>query len=126
MEHALLIEKATEAMNLAYAPYSKFKVGAALQGKSGKIYTGCNVENSSFGATICAERVAFVKAVSEGETAFDAIGIVTSNKDFVYPCGVCRQFMSEFGLQTKIILGNGKETKTQTLNNLLPEAFVSF
>lgn len=122
----ILISKAKEAMKNAYTKYSGFNVGAALLTKSGKIFTGCNIENSSFGATICAERVAFAKAISEGERDFEAIAIVSSSGDFTYPCGICRQFMSEWGTQLKLIFENGKETKTYTLNQLLPEAFTEF
>lgn len=122
----ILITKAKEAMKNAYTKYSGFNVGAALLTKSGKIFTGCNIENSSYGATICAERVAFAKAISEGERDFEAIAIVSSSGDFTYPCGICRQFMSEWGTQLKLIFENGKETKTYTLNQLLPEAFTEF
>ena len=91
-----LINKAKEAKEFAYVPYSGFKVGAALQTKSGKVYTGCNIENSSYGASNCAERTAIFKAVSEGETEFESIAIVSSAKEVTYPCGICRQVMSEF------------------------------
>ena len=121
-----LIAKAKEAMNYAYTKYSNFNVGAALLTKSGKIYTGCNIENSSYGATICAERVAFVKAVSEGEMEFEAIAIVSSSGDYTYPCGICRQFMSEWGTDLKLIFENEKEIKVYTLKELLPEAFTKF
>lgn len=126
MNYDILIEKAKEAMKNAYTKYSGFNVGAALLTKSGKIYTGCNIENSSYGATICAERVAFTKAISEGEREFEAIAIVSSSGDFTYPCGICRQFMSEWGTKLKLILENGKETKIYTLDQLLPEAFTEF
>ena len=91
-----LIDKAHEAMKNAYSPYSGFKVGAAILTKDGKIFTGCNVENASYGATICAERCAATKAVSEGSNEFTAIAIVSSSDKFTYPCGICRQFLSEF------------------------------
>ena len=95
-----LIEKAKEAMKSAYAPYSKFKVGAALLCDDGSIYTGCNIENASFSPTVCAERVAIFKAVSEGETEFEAIAIAGGANDSPEgecpPCGVCRQVMAEF------------------------------
>ncbi|MFZ5352874.1 MAG: cytidine deaminase [Bacillota bacterium] len=126
MDESLLVNKAKEAMQNAYVKYSNFKVGAALLTKSGRIYTGCNIENSSYGATICAERVAFSKAISEGETEFEAIAIVGSSGDYTYPCGICRQFMSEFGLDIKLVFENGKDIKTYRLRELLPEAFVSF
>lgn len=126
MNYDVLIEKAKEAMKNAYTKYSGFNVGAALLTKSGKIYTGCNIENSSFGATICAERVAFTKAISEGEREFEAIAIVSSSGDFTYPCGICRQFMSEWGTKLKLIFENGKETRVYTLDQLLPQAFTEF
>jgi len=91
-----LINKAKEAKEFAYVPYSGFQVGAALKTKSGKVYTGCNIENSSFGATNCAERTAIYKAISEGETDFESIAVVSSAGDITYPCGICRQVMSEF------------------------------
>ena len=96
MNRQELIDKAHEAMKNAYSPYSGFKVGAAILTKDGKIFTGCNVENASYGATICAERCAATKAVSEGSNEFTAIAIVSSSDKFTYPCGICRQFLSEF------------------------------
>jgi len=126
VSYDILLEKAREAMKNAYVPYSRFKVGAALLTKSGKVYTGCNIENSSFGATICAERVAFVKAISEGEREFEAIAVASNLKDFTYPCGICRQFMSEWGLDLKLITKSGDEVTVHTLKELLPEAFVEF
>ncbi len=89
-----LVQQATEVRERAYAPYSHYPVGAALLGKSGRVYTGCNVENSSFGLTVCAERTAILKAVSEGEREFQAIAVVTSNGGS--PCGACRQVLFEF------------------------------
>lgn len=126
VNYKFLVDKAKESMQNAYVKYSNFKVGAALLTKSGEVYTGCNIENSSYGATICAERVAFSKAISEGFLEFDAIAIVSSSGDYTFPCGICRQFMAEFGLDLKIILDNGKEIKVFALKELLPEAFVSF
>lgn len=126
MTKDLLIEKAKEAMEFAYVEYSKFKVGAALLTSSGKVYKGCNIENASYSATICAERVAFTKAISEGEKNFEAIAIVGSSGDFTYPCGICRQFMSEFGLDLKLLFTNGKEIREHTLKELLPYAFTEF
>jgi cytidine deaminase len=90
-----LINKAKEAKEFAYVPYSGFQVGAALKAKSGKVYTGCNIENSSYGATNCAERTAIFKAISEGETEFESIAVVSSANDITYPCGICRQVMAE-------------------------------
>ncbi len=126
MDKRLLLEKAREAMDKAYVKYSDFKVGAALLTKSGKIFTGCNIENASYSATICAERVAFTKAISEGEKEFEAIAIVSSSGGYTYPCGVCRQFMSEFGLDLKLIFSDGKSIKEYHLKELLPYAFTEF
>lgn len=126
MNYDMLIEKAQEAMENAYVKYSGFKVGAALLTKSGKVYTGCNIENSSFGATICAERVAFAKAISEGEREFEAIAVASSLKGFTYPCGICRQFMSEWGLDIKLITKSGDKVRIHTIGELLPEAFTEF
>lgn len=96
MNNVELINYAKKAMNNAYAPYSNFCVGAALLTDDGTVYTGCNIENSSFGATICAERTAAVKAVSEGHRRFTKIAIVSKAGGYTYPCGICRQFLSEF------------------------------
>lgn len=120
-----LIQAAIEAREKAYAPYSKYKVGAALLTESGKIYTGCNVENASFGATICAERTAAVKAISDGEMKFRALAVVVEGEP-VAPCGICRQFLVEFGGDLQLFLGNpGGELVETTLNECLPGAFGS-
>lgn len=126
MEYTNLTEKARQAMAFAYAPYSKFRVGAALLTKSGKVYTGCNIENVSFGGSLCAERVALVKAVSEGEKEFEAIVVVNSSPDIVSPCGFCRQVLAEFGTDLLVILANEKEEKHYKLADLLPLAFDNF
>ena len=120
-----LAVKAKEAMMLAYSPYSGYKVGAALLCEDGSVYTGCNVENASYGATLCAERVALTKAISEGNRDFSAIAIVGSGDDYCYPCGMCRQVMAEHcTAEFKIILPlDGKETKITTLGKLLPYSF---
>ena len=128
MNSKILIEKAVEAMENAYAPYSSFRVGAALLSKSGRVFTGCNVENASYSPTCCAERTAFFKAVSEGEKEFTAIAVVGGKygeiSSFCSPCGVCRQVMAEFcNKDFMIILSNGKLTKAHTLEKLLPESF---
>lgn len=122
-----LIEKAFEAREKAYAPYSKFKVGAAVLTDSGKIYTGCNVENASYPVGICAERVAISKAVSDGETNFTAIAIVGSTDNFCMPCGMCRQFMSEFckGSLKIISVKDTDNNKVFSLSELLPYTFDS-
>ena len=104
-----LYEKAVEAMEYSYSPYSKFKVGAALLTKTGKVFTGCNVENASYGAAICAERTAFVKAISEGFKEFEAIAICCDHEDIpAYPCGICRQFIFEFGEDIRVIFKRKK------------------
>ena len=123
MSNDELISKAYEAMKNSYAPYSKFNVGAvALCGE--KIYIGCNIENASFGATICAERCAIFKAVSDGCTKIDKIVIVCSTHDFAYPCGICRQVMSEFmNSDGIIILENHGLIKKFKLDELLPHSF---
>ena len=119
-----LYSMAEEARNNAYAPFSGFRVGAALMTCEGKVFTGVNVENSSYGATICAERTAFVKAISEGERSFEAIAI-SAGAEPALPCGICRQFMAEFAPNIRIITGSSVgELKVSTLKELLPEAFV--
>ena len=132
MEKEELVKRAYEAQQFSYSPYSGFQVGAALLAKSGKVYTGCNIENAAFSPTNCAERTAFFKAVSEGEKEFEAIAIVGNKKNapveewsFCAPCGVCRQVMLEFVNPEEfvIVLGKGKETKEFTLKELLPESF---
>ena len=124
----LLMQKAQEARSFSYSPYSHFRVGAALLTESGKIYTGCNVENAGYSATNCAERTAIFKAVSEGERDFVAIAIVGGREgetsEFCSPCGVCRQVIAEFcDSNFIIILGNEDTFKQYTLNELLPFAF---
>lgn len=125
MDYKNLVSKAFEGRKNAYAPYSNFKVGAAVLAEDGKIYTGCNIENASYGATNCAERTAIFKAVSEGNRTIEAIAIVGIKNDYTYPCGVCRQVISEFASKdTKIILGkNENEYLIRTLDELLPGAF---
>ena len=125
-----LIQIAENARKSAYAPYSHFAVGAALLASDGKIYTGCNIENASFGAANCAERTAFFKAVSEGKKEFEAIAICGGDEkeepqEYVYPCGICRQVMAEFcGRDFKVIAARKREDyKVYTLGELLPEAF---
>ena len=126
MSNEELIEHAQGAMNKAFAPYSKFKVGAALLAKDGTVYTGCNIENASYGACICAERVAFAKAISVGSTEFEKMAIVSSQKDFTYPCGICRQFMAEFGLGLKLIIKGKSEIREHELRELFRYAFTEF
>jgi cytidine deaminase len=118
-----LVEVATHARRWAYAPYSHYPVGAALLTASGKIYDGVNVENAAYPTTLCAERVAVVKAVSEGERDFQAIAVVTDNGGT--PCGSCRQVLAEFGLDTLVIVATaaGKVVLESTVRDLLPGAF---
>jgi len=122
-ERQALINLANEARKLAYAPYSNYPVGAALRTKSGRVYTGVNVENAAYPQTMCAERVAIFKAVSEGETEFEVIAVVTNNGGS--PCGGCRQVMAEFGLDAIVLFadGDGNLKKEMTVSELLPEAF---
>lgn len=125
-----LVQKAVDARDKSYSPYSGFSVGAALLAKSGKVYTGANIESATFTPTICAERVAFFTAVHTGEKEFSAIAVVGGKSDdpvtsFCPPCGVCRQVMCEFcDKDFAVILFDGKETKHLTLSQLLPESFI--
>ncbi|NOY98032.1 MAG: cytidine deaminase [Chloroflexi bacterium] len=118
-----LIDLANDARKRAYAPYSGYPVGAALQGASGRIYTGVNVENAAYPTSMCAERVAVFKAVSEGEHEFEVIAVVTDNGGS--PCGSCRQVLSEFGLGTVVLVadGEGRLVEETTVGELLPGAF---
>ena len=119
-----LLESAIEAREFAHAPYSKFKVGAALRTKDGKIYTGCNIENATFGLTICAERTAIFKAMSEGEREFDAIAVVADVEKVLTPCGACRQIISEFCPEVTVIAGDIKgKYKLFTVAELCPFPF---
>jgi cytidine deaminase len=124
--HDELIAAARKAREHAHAPFSKFRVGAALRARSGRIYTGCNVENASYGLTLCAERVAIFKAVSEGDAGFDAIAVVADTDTLTPPCGACRQIIWEFGGDAEIILANltGK-IETHRASALLPKPFDS-
>lgn len=120
----VLLEVAANARKMAHAPYSRYKVGAALLAGSGNVYAGCNVENASYGLSICAERTAYVKAVSDGEREFPAIAVVTDNGGS--PCGACRQFMAEFGLDSIVILSDKKGNYSiTTVSQLLPDAFTA-
>jgi cytidine deaminase len=118
-----LITAAREVREKAYAPYSKFAVGAALRTKSGRVFCGCNVENLSFGLTSCAERNAVFAAVAAGEKEFEAVAIVADSKEPVTPCGACRQVLAEFGLDLEVCSSNLEgERYTATLRELLPRA----
>ena len=124
MTEQQLIQEAMMVREKAYAPYSKFKVGAALITKTGKIFTGCNVENASYGLTVCAERIAIFKAVSEGEKQIEAISVVTDMEELTPPCGACLQVMIEFNPKMKVILANTKgKSKTFFLDELIPVQF---
>lgn len=127
MNHESLIEEAKKAKAFAYVPYSTFAVGAALLTKQGDVYHGCNIENAAYSLGNCGERTAFFKAISEGQTAFNALAVVADSERPVPPCGACRQVMAEFCAPDMLVLlanmnGDVKET---TVEALLPEAFVA-
>ena len=123
MEKKLYAE-ALKARENAYAPFSGFQVGAALLTEDGQVYTGVNIENSSYGATICAERTAFVKAISEGHRKFKALAVTAGDEQEALPCGICRQFMYEFSPELEIITGTDEENlNIRTLKELLPLGF---
>ncbi|MFA7467586.1 MAG: cytidine deaminase [Desulfotomaculaceae bacterium] len=119
-----LVQRALKAREKAYAPYSHFKVGAAILSTDGEVFTGCNVENASYGLTVCAERVALFKAVTMGRRSFSAIAIAAGTNDYCSPCGACRQVLAEFGGSTKVYMANYKgEYREMTVAELLPAAF---
>lgn len=122
-----LVEAAKKARSFAYAPYSNIFVGAALLTEDGRVFTGCNVENSNYAGTICAERTAVVKAVSEGHRRFSAIAIVSDRPVPTSPCGFCRQVLSQFGMDTEVIMATTlhDEVKIMKLSDLLPGVFIS-
>jgi cytidine deaminase len=125
-EYEAIIRAATQARANAHAPFSNFRVGAALRAKSGKIYGGCNVENASYGLTCCAERVAIFKAISEGERGFDAIAVVTDAEVLTPPCGACRQLIWEFCGDVPVVLANlGGKVEIESAGKLLPRPFDS-
>jgi cytidine deaminase len=125
MQDAELLQKAREAQKNSYSPYSRFSVGAALLTKSGRIYTGTNIENASYGLCLCAERVAIVKAVSEGEKEFSKMAVICPSPDLpCRPCGACLQVMQEFAPDMIIIMSNAQGwQETRTLQELLPYPF---
>ena len=129
MDYVKLSTAAIEAKAMSYSPYSNFQVGAALLGKSGKIYTGCNIESASYSPTNCAERTALFKAVSDGEREFTAIAITGSPKDrdpnYCYPCGVCRQMLKEFVDDDLIVIiaKTAEDYKVHSFGELLPHSF---
>lgn len=118
-----LLQMADQARAQAHAPYSKYEVGAALESTTGKVYRGCNVENRSYGATVCAERVAVYNAVSSGEKEFKALAVCTQSGPLPIPCGLCLQTLSEFSPGLKIFVSNGKEQKEFSLGDLYPHPF---
>ena len=122
--HELLITAATQARENAHAPYSNFRVGAALRSSSGRIFGGCNVENATYGLTVCAERVAIFKAISEGERGFSAIAVVTDTDTLTPPCGACRQLIWEFCGDIPVTMANltGKRETVQ-MRELFPRPF---
>ncbi|MCF3941607.1 cytidine deaminase [Oceanobacillus alkalisoli] len=125
MNQQSLVQQAINIRETAYVPYSKFAVGAALRTKSGKVYTGCNIENAAYPVSLCAERVAIFKAISEGETEFEEMAVAADTNRPVPPCGSCRQVMSEFFSQDmEIHLTNlNQDIKTFTMEKLLPFSF---
>jgi len=128
MDDRKLLAMAEDIKKNSYSPYSKFRVGAAVLAKSGKVFTGVNIENASFGATVCAERTAVFKAVSEGEREIAAVAISSDSDEYTFPCGICRQVLIEFGDDdTKVICGNKNgEFTVFRLGELLPNAFFKF
>lgn len=120
-----LIKEAYKALEFSYSPYSNYKVGAAIKAKSGKIFTGTNIENASYPAGICAERAAISKAVGDGEREFDAIAVVAKDKNNLpYPCGICRQTLLEFSPNIKVIIAkNENDYEEYNLSELLPHSF---
>ncbi|SNS92028.1 cytidine deaminase [Anaerovirgula multivorans] len=124
MEYKELIKIAKLAQEKAYVPYSNFPVGAALLTKTGKVYTGCNIECASYGGTNCAERTAIFKAVSEGEREIEAIAVVGDPNQYTFPCGICRQVIVEYGKKIKLIIGKTEDDyQVFTIEDLLPHSF---
>lgn len=126
MKYGQLIEEAIKAREYAYAPYSKFKVGAAVLMEDDKIFTGCNIENASFGATNCAERTAIFKGVSEGLKVIKAVAVTGDPNGYTFPCGICRQVIAEFARDGQIeivIVKNKEEYIVKTLDEILPGSF---
>lgn len=122
-----LMDAAAKAMERAYAPYSRFPVGAALLSADGAVFTGCNVENASAPAGICAERTALCKAVSEGCREFAALAVIAKGEDYCMPCGICRQSLAEFSGDLTVLCCNGRgQYRSYTLGELLPHAFKAY
>lgn len=124
MHDADLVSLAKKAKEFAYVPYSHFRVGAAALTEDGEVFTGCNIENASFGGTVCAERTALFKAISEGKRRITKIAVIGDMEDYTYPCGICRQVIAEYGTDTEIIVAKGNgEFRVHKLSELLPYAF---
>ncbi|MBT9129762.1 MAG: Cytidine deaminase [candidate division WS2 bacterium] len=122
-KYSHLVEEARKTKLNAYAPYSRYQVGAALLTRNGEIYTGVNVENSSFGLTVCAERIAIFNALSQGNQDLEAIAISAQGEEIPYPCGACRQVMNEFNPDLMVILDSGDHINIYSLQELFPMAF---
>lgn len=119
-----LVERALEMRRFSYAPYSHFRVGAALECEDGSVYTGCNVENAAYGSSLCAERTALVKAVSEGRRRFVRLAVAGDSADYCWPCGACRQMLREFGTDLEVLAANREgEYVAISLEELLPHSF---
>lgn len=126
MDYRELMKKAEEAKEKAYAPYSGFRVGAALMTREGKIYTGCNIENATYGATICAERAAIACAVANGQREFETIAIDSDAEEATFPCGICRQVIAEFGQNIKVVVGKvDGDIQVYEIKDLFPHAFTA-
>ncbi len=119
-----LVERALEMRRFSYAPYSHFRVGAALECEDGSVYTGCNVENAAYGSSLCAERTALVKAVSEGRRRFVRLAVAGDSADYCWPCGACRQMLREFGTDLEVLAANREGAYVAiSLEELLPHSF---
>ena len=123
-ETLALVAAARAVRENAYAPYSSFRVGAALLSAAGHIHAGCNVENASYGATLCAERCALVQLVASGERSFTALAVYTESAELTMPCGMCRQVLFEFGPAARVVVANARSSREMTLDALLPEPFI--